>query len=83
VLINAARGGVIDEQALADALRGGRLSAAMLDVFETEPLPAGSALAGVPNLILTPHIAGVTLESNVRVSARVAADVRAILQPSA
>ena len=83
VLINAARGGVVDEQALADALRGGRLAGAMLDVFETEPLPAGSALAGVPNLILTPHIAGVTLESNVRVSARVAADVRAILQPSA
>jgi (S)-sulfolactate dehydrogenase len=83
VLINAARGGVIDEQALAGTLRGGRLAGAMLDVFETEPLPAGSALADVPNLILTPHIAGVTLESNVRVSARVAADVRAILQPSA
>jgi (S)-sulfolactate dehydrogenase len=52
----------------------------MLDVFETEPLPADSALAAVPNLILTPHIAGVTAESNVRVSARVAADVRRVLQ---
>jgi (S)-sulfolactate dehydrogenase len=83
VLINAARGGVVDEQALADALRGGRLAGAMLDVFETEPLPADSALAGVPNLILTPHIAGVTAESNVRVSARVAADIRRVLQPGA
>ena len=83
VLINAARGGVVDERALADALRAGRLAGAMLDVFETEPLPAESVLAGVPNLILTPHIAGVTLESNVRVSARVAADVRRILQGAA
>jgi (S)-sulfolactate dehydrogenase len=80
VLINAARGGVVDERALAEALRGQRLGGAMLDVFETEPLPADSVLAGVPNLVLTPHIAGVTVESNVRVSALIAANVRKALQ---
>jgi (S)-sulfolactate dehydrogenase len=70
VIINAARGGVIDEAAVVDALRSGQLGGAALDVFETEPLDAaaGALFAGVPNLILTPHIAGVTEESNVRVS---------------
>jgi (S)-sulfolactate dehydrogenase len=72
VLINTARGGIVDEAALAQALRDGRLAGAALDVFEHEPLPAGSVLAGVPNLILTPHIAGVTKESNERVSALIA-----------
>jgi (S)-sulfolactate dehydrogenase len=80
VLINAARGGVVDEAALADALRDGRLAGAMLDVFETEPLPDGGPLVGVPNLILTPHIAGVTEESNVRVSGVTAANVRRVLE---
>lgn len=70
VLINAARGGVIDEAALIEALRSGRLGGAALDVFEHEPLDAtrGAAFANLPNLLLTPHIAGVTEESNVRVS---------------
>jgi (S)-sulfolactate dehydrogenase len=72
ILINTARGGVVNEAALADALRSGRIGAAMLDVFETEPLPGGGPLANVPNLILTPHIAGVTEESNVRVSRMIA-----------
>lgn len=72
VLINTARGGIVDEAALAQALRDGRLAGAALDVFENEPLPAGSVLAGVPNLILTPHIGGVTKESNERVSAMIA-----------
>ncbi len=79
VLVNAARGGVVDEAALADALRTGRLAGAALDVFEDEPLPKGSVLADVPNLILTPHIAGVTQESNVRVSALIAERIRAHL----
>ncbi|AIQ92623.1 MULTISPECIES: NAD(P)-dependent oxidoreductase [Methylobacterium] len=78
VLINAARGGIVDEAAVAAALRSGHLGGAALDVFDREPLDAaaGAPFAGVPNLILTPHIAGVTQESNVRVSAVIAAAVR-------
>ncbi len=70
VLINAARGGVVDEDALADALRQGHLGGAALDVFAVEPLTkdAGQRFAGLTNLILTPHIAGVTTQANVRVS---------------
>jgi (S)-sulfolactate dehydrogenase len=75
VLINTARGGVIDEAVLAEALAGGHLAGAALDVFETEPLPAGSPLAGAPNLVLTPHVAGVTRESNARVSTLIAEKV--------
>ncbi|HET9148231.1 MAG TPA: hydroxyacid dehydrogenase [Acetobacteraceae bacterium] len=79
VLVNAARGGVVDEAALIGALRSGRLGGAALDVFEHEPLgaAAGAAFQGVPNLLLTPHIAGVTEESNARVSSLIA---RLILQ---
>jgi (S)-sulfolactate dehydrogenase len=72
VLINTARGGLIDEVTLAAMLRQGRLGGAALDVFEQEPLPKNSHLAQVPGLLLTPHIAGVTLESNERVSALIA-----------
>ena len=70
ILVNAARGGVVDEAAVAEALRTGRLGGAALDVFEEEPVTAarGAVFAGCPNLVLTPHIAGVTVESNVRVS---------------
>ncbi len=70
ILINAARGGVVDEAAAADALRAGRLGGLALDVFASEPLPAdsGAVFAGCDNIVLTPHIAGVTEESNVRVS---------------
>ncbi|HJU24860.1 MAG TPA: hydroxyacid dehydrogenase [Casimicrobiaceae bacterium] len=75
ILINTSRGGVVDEMALADALRARRLGGAALDVFEREPLPAGSALDGCPNLLLTPHIAGVTRESNERVSSLIAEKV--------
>jgi (S)-sulfolactate dehydrogenase len=89
VLINTSRGGIVDEAALGDALREGRLGGAALDVFADEPLKAGNALADAPNLILTPHIAGLTQQSNERVSTLVAArvteallsDVPAKIQP--
>ena len=70
VLINAARGGVVDEVAVATALRAGRLGGAALDVFDEEPVTVerGSVFAGCPNLVLTPHVAGLTVESNIRVS---------------
>jgi (S)-sulfolactate dehydrogenase len=68
VLINTARGGIVDEPALAAALKGGQLGGAAIDVFDSEPQPAEAHWAGCPNLVLTPHIAGVTIESNERVS---------------
>ena len=77
ILVNTARGGVVDETALAAALRSGKLGGAALDVFDDEPLRAGSPLAGAPNLILTPHIGGVTRESNERVSSLIAERIRA------
>ena len=81
VLVNAARGGVMDEEALIAALKGGKLGGAALDVFEEEPLrEGGKRFAGTPNLILTPHIAGNTVESNGRVSGLVAERVMAALE---
>jgi (S)-sulfolactate dehydrogenase len=68
VLVNTARGGIVDELALAAALRSGHLGGAAIDVFEAEPLPASPHFAGCPNLLLTPHVAGVSAESNERVS---------------
>lgn len=83
VFINAARGGIVDEAALAAALHSGHLRGAALDVFGEEPLPAGSALAGAPNLLLSPHIAGVTADSELRVCEFVADRVLALLaQPA-
>lgn len=74
VLVNAARGGVVDEVALAEALVAGHLGGAALDTFLREPVSVedGELFKDVPNLILTPHVAGVTEESNVRVSAMIA-----------
>jgi len=77
IIINAARGGVLDEDAVVESLRSGHLGGAALDVFDTEPLDAarGARFAKTPNLLLTPHIAGVTEESNVRVSELIARQV--------
>lgn len=80
VLINTARGGIVDEAALAQALRSGHLRGAAIDVFQDEPLPADGPLADAPNLVLTPHIAGLTQEANTRVSSMVAQRVTQALQ---
>jgi (S)-sulfolactate dehydrogenase len=82
VVINTARGGVVDEAALAAAIKAGKLGGAALDVFEDEPLTkeAAAIFKGVDNLLLTPHIAGVTQEANVRVSALTAQQVRKALE---
>ena len=78
-IVNTARGGVLDEVALGEALVSGRLGAAALDVFEDEPLPVNSRLAGIPNLYLTPHVAGLTEEANARTGELVARLVRSAL----
>jgi (S)-sulfolactate dehydrogenase len=80
VLINTSRGEIVNEAELAAALKAGRLGGAALDVFEHEPLAAGSPLSGCPRLLLTPHIAGVTRESNVRVSSLIADKVADALE---
>jgi phosphoglycerate dehydrogenase-like enzyme len=66
LLINVARGGVVDEEALIEALRHGHLGAAALDVFATEPLPAESPLWDMDNVIITPHSSGSTPSADAR-----------------
>lgn len=78
-IINTARGGIVDELALAERLRSGRIGGAAIDVFSTEPAKELSHFAGIENLILTPHIAGVTHESNERVSQMIADEVNRYL----
>ncbi|MEV5894098.1 NAD(P)-dependent oxidoreductase [Nonomuraea fuscirosea] len=66
LLVNAARGGVVDQGSLVTALREGHLGGAALDVFDVEPLPAGDPLRELPNVLLSPHAAGVTPEASGR-----------------
>jgi len=74
-IVNAARGELIDEAALAEALKNGRLAGAALDVFTEEP-PKNSPLIGLPNVIATPHIAGSTAEAQEEVGTQVAVQIR-------
>lgn len=75
-LVNIARGRVIDEQALIQALRDGWIGGAGLDVAEVEPLPSNSPLYGMPNVILTPHIAGVSVHYERRLAELFAENLR-------
>src|SRR5258707_5945758 len=78
-IINCARGGLIDESALAQALREGQVAGAALDVFEIEPLPADSPLRGAPNVVLTPHLGASTAEAQESVGIEIAQSIRAVL----
>jgi D-3-phosphoglycerate dehydrogenase len=70
-LINCARGVLVDETALVEALRSGQVAEAALDVFGEEPLPAGSPLRDLPNVVLTPHIAASTVEAQRDVGTKI------------
>lgn len=75
ILINTARGPVVDEAALLAALQQGHLAGAGLDTFDTEPLPAAHPLTQLPQVILTPHVAGVTRQAALRVALMTADNV--------
>lgn len=80
MLINSSRGGIINEPALVEALRSGHLGAAHLDVFASEPVARGSIFANVPNLLLTPHLAGITRDAEARIGHLIATRVTASLR---
>ena len=79
LLVNVARGPVIDDPALIEALRAGRIGGAALDVFATQPLPPDHPYFSFDNVVVTPHMAGITEESMMRMGAGAAAEVVRIL----
>ena len=79
VIVNTARGAIIDTLALADALERGRIFAAGIDVFEIEPLPPDHPLTALPNVILTPHQAWYSKESRREIQTRAAGEIRRVL----
>ena len=79
IFINTARGGVMDEQAVADALISGKLAYAGIDVLETEPMDRDCPLCGIDNCIITPHIAWAPMETRIRLMGIVCDNIRAYL----
>jgi glyoxylate reductase len=79
VLVNTARGGIVDEDALAAALASGQLAGAALDVFAQEPLPPTSPLLAAPNLVLAPHVGSATLRTRARMAELAVANLLAAL----
>ncbi|MFK4082849.1 2-hydroxyacid dehydrogenase [Kribbella sp. NPDC020789] len=79
VLVNTARGGLLDYEATVDALESGQLGAAAFDVFPAEPLPADSRLRTAPNVVMTPHLAGATRQTALRAGSIAADAVAAYL----
>ncbi|WP_456396628.1 hydroxyacid dehydrogenase [Thermococcus sp.] len=80
ILINAARGPIVDTDALVKALREGWIAGAALDVFEEEPLPKGHPLTELDNVVLTPHIGASTVEAQMRAGVQVAEQIVEILK---
>lgn len=80
VFVNIARGAVVDEAALVQALAEGQIRAAGLDVFEREPLPAGSPLLALPNVVALPHIGSATVEARALMARTAAAELAAVLE---
>lgn len=79
ILVNVSRGPVLDEDALVEALREGRIGGAALDVFARQPLPPDHPLFGFDNVVLTPHMAGITEQSMMRMGTGAAAEARLVL----
>jgi D-3-phosphoglycerate dehydrogenase len=79
ILVNAARGGLIDPEALLEAVASGQIAGAALDVFEVEPLPAESPLRRSERLLLTPHLAASTQEAQARAATEICGYVRDFL----
>ena len=80
LVVNTARGGLVDEPALLEAVRSGQVAAAGLDSFAVEPMPAPHPFQGVANIILSPHIGGVTADAYIHMGVGAARNVLAVLQ---
>ena len=79
IIINVSRGGIVDEQDLADALRSGRISHAAADVVSSEPMKADNPLLSAPNMTITPHLAWTSIEARTRLINVIADNLKAYL----